>query len=253
MSLDFIIKNWFLLLLLPLFYACTPKSTPDPSVPDNAVSETRFTDTSLVSVHTVKTSSLGFTAAEIDSLLNLNDTSWVDMKQLIPELELDLRYATKNNFMELQIYDCPKCYMRLAAAKAVIKIQERLKEQNKGLKVFDCYRPQSAQYKLWQKKSDPRFVTPPSKGSMHSRGGAMDLTIVDLNTGESLEMGTDYDYFGREAYWVYNNLSKEILENRKLLLTTMEAFGFKTVTTEWWHFSYRRAWFKLSDMKWECN
>ncbi|MDC0230814.1 M15 family metallopeptidase [Aureispira] len=246
-------KKSFLLLYLPLFYTCTDKTTPETTFPNNIVSDTVFADTSSVSVQTDKISFLGFTEDEVDSLFNLDDSSWVDMKQLIPELDLDIRYATTNNFMELQIYDCPKCYLRLAAAKAVMKIQEKLKEQNLGLKVFDCYRPQSAQYKLWQKKSDPRFVTPPSKGSMHSRGGAMDLTIMDLNTGESLKMGTDYDYFGREAYWVYNDLSKEILANRQLLLTTMEAFGFKTVTTEWWHFSYRRAWFKLSDMKWECN
>ena len=139
MFLDFIMKNWFLILLLSLFYACTDKTTPDTSIPNNIVSDTLFTDTSLVGAHTDKISSFGFTDAEIDSLFKLNDTSWIDMKQLIPELELDLRYATTNNFMELQIYDCPKCYMRLAAAKAVVKIQEQLKEQNMGLKVFDCY------------------------------------------------------------------------------------------------------------------
>ncbi|MCH2023400.1 MAG: M15 family metallopeptidase [Saprospiraceae bacterium] len=246
-------KYWFLLLLMLSFYTCTNKTISDTTISKTIAIDTIVSDTSFDRFQTNKAVFVGFSKHEVDSLFKLDDSSWVDMRQLIPDLEIDLRYATTNNFMELQIYNCPKCYLRMRVAKAVMQIQNKLKEQNLGLKVFDCYRPQSAQYKLWKKKSDPRFVTPPSKGSMHSRGGAMDLTIVDLNTGKELEMGTGYDYFGREAYWGYNNLSAEILENRQLLLNTMEAFGFKTVTTEWWHFSYRRAWFKLSDMKWECN
>ena len=119
--------------------------------------------------------------------------------------------------------------------------------------MYDCYRPQSAQYKLWKKMPDRRYVAPPTKGSMHSRGGALDLTIIHLETKEELEMGTEYDYFGREAYWVNKNLPEETLNNRQLLRSTLEKHGFKTTPTEWWHFSYRRAWFKLSDMQWNCD
>lgn len=190
---------------------------------------------------------------ELDSIFSLNDTTWVNLKKLHPEIVLDLRYATTNNFMELQIYDCAECYLRLATAKALLEAQKFLEEKGLGFKMFDCYRPQSAQYKLWRKVPDPRYVSPPSKGSMHSRGGALDLTIINLETGEQLDMGTHYDYFGRKAYWSNKNLPKQVLKNRQLLRSTLEKYGFKTVTTEWWHFSYRRAWFKLSDMQWACK
>jgi D-alanyl-D-alanine dipeptidase len=196
--------------------------------------------------------SIGFSVGELDSIFALNDTTWIDIERLVPNIEMDLRYATTNNFMELQIYNCPKCYLRLKAAKEVINIQNKLEEQNLGLKMFDCYRPKSAQYKLWEKKPDRRFVAPPSKGSMHSRGGALDLTIINLDSRQELDMGTEYDYFGHKAYWVHKDFPQKILNNRQLLLKTMQAFGYKTVTTEWWHFSYRRAWFKLSDMNWDC-
>lgn len=194
-----------------------------------------------------------FTPAELDSIFQLNDTTWVNIKELHDKIELDLRYATTNNFMELQIYDCGQCYVRLATAKALLKAQKELEEQNLGFKMYDCYRPQSAQYKLWKKMPDRRYVAPPTKGSMHSRGGALDLTIIQLENKEELEMGTEYDYFGREAYWVNKNLPEETLNNRQLLRSTLEKHGFKTTPTEWWHFSYRRAWFKLSDMQWNCD
>lgn len=194
-----------------------------------------------------------FTAAELDSIFQLNDTTWVNLKDLYANIELDLRYATTNNFMELQIYDCAQCYLRLATAKALLKAQEELETQELGFKMFDCYRPKSAQYKLWKKVPDPRYVSPPSKGSMHSRGGALDLTIIQLDDKQELDMGTEYDYFGRKAYWINKDLPKEVLDNRQLLRSTLEKHGFKTVTTEWWHFSYRRAWFKLSDMQWDCD
>lgn len=196
---------------------------------------------------------LTLTPAQVDSILNGKDSSWVDIEHLSTDIVLDIRYATTNNFMELQVYDCPKCLMRLATAKALLKAQKELMEKGLGFKMFDCYRPQSAQHKLWKKVPDRRYVAPPSKGSIHSRGGALDLTIINLTTKEQLEMGTHYDYFGKKAYWVYQDLPQEVLDNRQLLRSTLEKHGFKTVTTEWWHFNYRRAWFSLSDKQWSCK
>lgn len=193
------------------------------------------------------------TAAQIDSMLSGPDSAWVDIEDLASDMVLDLRYATTNNFMKLQIYDCPKCLMRLATAKALLKANAALKEKGIGFKLFDCYRPKSAQHKLWKKMPDRRYVAPPSRGSMHSRGGALDLTLIDLATQKQLEMGTHYDYFGKEAYWVNQDLPPAVLDNRQLLRSTLEKYGFKTVTTEWWHFNYRRAWFSLSDKQWPCE
>ena len=194
-----------------------------------------------------------YTPTEKDSLFALSDTTWIDMELLDTSIVMDIRYATTNNFMKLQVYDCAKCYTRLATAKAILKIQDALQEQGLGLKMYDCYRPQAAQLKLWNKLPDRRYVAPPSRGSVHSRGGALDLTIVELGTQRELAMGTEYDYFGREAYWSYSKHPEEVNNNRQLLRSTMEKFGFKTTSTEWWHYSYRKAWYQLSNMQWNCE
>lgn len=245
--------NYFLFLALLLstgFYACQ-----ETVQAHEATSLVLVDSTSIVPIviDTTPPPPAGPTAAQIDAILKGEDSAWVDIEDLAPQIVLDLRYATTNNFMELQIYDCPKCLMRLATAKALLKAQEELSEKGLGFKMFDCYRPQSAQYKLWKKMPDRRYVAPPSRGSMHSRGGALDLTLINLQTQEQLEMGTHYDYFGKEAYWVNQDLPQEVLDNRQLMRSTLEKHGFKTVTTEWWHFNYRRAWFSLSDKQWPCD
>lgn len=248
-------KGYHLLLYITcslLLVACT-FPPPSQEVMELSASVDSLKKDSLPLVESIKTPIPKFTPAELDSIFQLNDTTWVNLKDLHPKIELDLRYATTNNFMELQIYDCGQCYVRMATARALLIAQKELEEQNLGFKMYDCYRPKSAQYKLWKKMPDRRYVAPPSKGSMHSRGGAFDLTIIQLDNKEELEMGTEYDYFGREAYWVNKDLPEETLNNRQLLRSTLEKHGFKTTPTEWWHFSYRRAWFKLSDMQWDCK
>jgi len=247
--------NLLLSLVCCLFISACTFNSPSQQVASvlNPVDSISTDSLSLIEATKVEIPVPGFSVAELDSIFQLNDTTWVNLKDLHPKIELDLRYATTNNFMELQIYDCGACFARLATAKALLKAQAELETQNLGFKMFDCYRPKSAQYKLWKKVPDPRYVSPPNKGSMHSRGGALDLTIIQLDNKEELDMGTEYDYFGRKAYWVNKDLPKEVLDNRQLLRSILEKHGFKTVTTEWWHFSYRRAWFKLSDMQWDCN
>jgi D-alanyl-D-alanine dipeptidase len=120
------------------------------------------------------------------------------------------------------------------------------------LKVFDCYRPGPYQQRLWDKVPNPDYVTPPAKGSMHSRGAAVDLTIVD-STGKELNMGTEFDFFGVEAHTDNLNLPAEVLKNRQILRDAMEAAGFGGIRTEWWHFSYRQKQFPLSDYVWPCH
>jgi D-alanyl-D-alanine dipeptidase len=237
-----------------LVAACaSPPSSQETTTISESIDSLRKDSLSLVETTNIEIPPPSLTPIELDSILQLNDTTWVNLKELHPKIELDLRYATTNNFMELQIYDCGECYLRVATARALLKAQKELEEQNLGFKMYDCYRPKSAQYKLWKKMPDRRYVAPPNKGSMHSRGGALDLTIIQLDDKKELEMGTEYDYFGREAYWVNKNLPEETLNNRQLLRSTLEKHGFKTTSTEWWHFSYRRAWFKLSDMQWDCK
>jgi zinc D-Ala-D-Ala dipeptidase len=175
-----------------------------------------------------------------------------DVQVLDKTIPLDIRYATTNNFTKAQIYDCAKCLLRPEAAKAIAKAHAALKKQGYGgLKMFDCYRPRPYQQRLWDKVPDPNYVTPPAKGSMHSRGAAVDLTIVD-KSGKELDMGTAYDFFGPEAHYDYTKHTQTVLDNRKLLRTTLAKYGFEGIRTEWWHFSYRKKKYELSEYVWKC-
>lgn len=175
-----------------------------------------------------------------------------DVPALDPSIKLDIRYATADNFTKSKIYDCPRCLLRPEAAKAIVKAHKALQKKGYGLKMFDCYRPRPYQQRLWDKVPNPDYVTPPAKGSMHSRGAAVDLTVVDKN-GKELDMGTPYDFFGKAAHTDNMNLPAQVLANRKLLREALEAVGFKGIRTEWWHFSYQGKDYPLSDYVWPCN
>jgi zinc D-Ala-D-Ala dipeptidase len=178
---------------------------------------------------------------------------WTEITDLDPTIQLDLRYATANNFVKEKMYDCGRCFFRTAVAKALVKAHKTLQKQGYGgLKMYDCYRPRPIQWKLWNKVPDPRYVADPRKGSMHNRGMAADLTIVDKD-GKELDMGTDFDFFGKEAYHAYTGHPKKVLDNRKLLLKTMADVGMKFTTTEWWHYSYRKKSFAIDDWVWDCK
>ena len=183
---------------------------------------------------------------------NLKAAGFADVAKLDPEIQIDIRYATTNNFMKAKVYDCARCLLRPEAAKALVEAQKILKAKGYGLKMHDCYRPRPYQQRLWDKVPDPNYVTPPAKGSMHSRGAAVDLTLVDAQ-GKELYMGTPYDFFGVEAHSDYTKLPQKVLDNRRLLTQTMAAVGFKGIRTEWWHFSYQAKSYPLSDFLWQCE
>ena len=100
---------------------------------------------------------------------------------------------------------------------------------------------------------DASYVTPPQKGSMHNRGHAIDLGLIDLDTGNLLEMGTDFDHFGPKAHYTFAKLPQKTIENRKLLRQIMEEQGFQGIRTEWWHFSYKNEIAPFSDWLWPCD
>jgi zinc D-Ala-D-Ala dipeptidase len=177
---------------------------------------------------------------------------FVDVATLDPTIRLDIRYATTNNFTKAQIYDCPQCLLRPLAAAAIVKVHKNLQKKGLGLKMFDCYRPRPYQQRLWDKVPNPDYVTPPAKGSMHSRGAATDLTIVDAK-GNELDMGTEFDFFGPKAHFDHTDLPQKVLKNRRLLRRVMEEAGFKGIRTEWWHFSYQGKDYALSDYVWPCK
>ncbi len=175
-----------------------------------------------------------------------------DFKEIAASIAIDIKYATKDNFTKKQIYPCGRCYLRPDAALAIEKAHQLLQSKyNYGLKMFDCYRPRPAQQRLWDVVPNPDYVTPPAKGSMHNRGLAVDLTIVD-SKGKDLDMGTPYDFFGKEAHTDNPSLPSQVLTNRQLLTSIMKDVGFSGIRTEWWHFSFNSS-AALSDWEWPCK
>lgn len=177
---------------------------------------------------------------------------WTELDRLLPDIILDLKYATDSNFVGEQMYACARAFLRPEAAAALAKVQSEMKQKGLNLKILDAYRPRPVQQRLWDKVPDRRYVTPPAKGSMHNRGAAVDLTLTDA-VGHELDMGTAYDFFGKEAWYTYRDHPQNVLNNRKLLRETMEKYGFRGIRTEWWHFSFPGAGAGLSDWEWGCE
>lgn len=166
-------------------------------------------------------------------------TNLVDITQLSSMFYLDIRYATDNNFLKEPLYDCAKCLLLPEVAEAVIHANYYFCDRGYALQFFDCYRPLSVQKQMWEKVPNPIYVADPATGSVHNRGAAVDLTLVTLK-GDSIDMGTDYDFFGRKAHIDNFNLPEEVLNNRKMLQEGMMQFGFATIQSEWWHFNYTK-------------
>ena len=188
----------------------------------------------------------------LPELQSLPDTAFVRLSDYSPDFSYDLRYATIDNFMEEAVYECPKCYTRAGTARALIAANREFMKKGVRIRFFDCYRPNSVQYKMWQIVPNPQYVANPVKGSVHNRGGAVDITLETLE-GTPLDMGTGFDYFGRRAYHDNRDLPDTILENRRLLKETMEKFGFASVRTEWWHYNLKAAYrYPVADFRWPC-
>lgn len=164
----------------------------------------------------------------------------VELKSLVPRIVYDLRYSSPNNFMKRLMYPAGtnKTFLRQPAANALKNVQDELAKSNAGLKVFDAYRPYSVTVKFWELVRDERFVANPSKGSGHNRGVAIDLTIINLSNGKELNMGTGFDNFSDTAHHTFTKLPADVLQNRKLLKSTMEKYGFISYADEWWHYSW---------------
>jgi D-alanyl-D-alanine dipeptidase len=192
------------------------------------------------------------TVKSLAALEALPDTAFVRLSDYSTEFSFDLRYATENNFMKTRVYDCPKCYTRAITARALIAANAEFLEQGVRIRFFDCYRPNSVQYLMWKVVPNPQYVANPVKGSIHNRGGAVDITLETLS-GNPLDMGTDFDYFGKPAYHDATELPAKVLENRKLLKETMESHGFWSVRTEWWHYNLKAASaYPVANFQWSC-
>ena len=180
-------------------------------------------------------------------------SDFVRLKDLSPDFVYELKYATPDNFLKQAVYDCGECYLRKSTAEALVKANEAFKQLGYCIKLFDCYRPLSVQKKMWKILPGTHYVANPAKGSKHNRGAAVDLTLVDAQ-GKELNMGTPFDFFGKEAHHTYTEHSKEVLENRKLLKETLDKYNFKSIYSEWWHYEYRpEMQSKVENFEWQCE
>lgn len=165
-----------------------------------------------------------------------------------PDVLLDIRYATENNFMKKNVYkEFKGCFLHKEAFAKFTKARSLLKQSGTGYKfiIFDCLRPRSVQRELWSvvKGTDKQeFVADPDKGSVHNYGFAMDLSLAD-SYGKELDMGTPFDFFGDLARPTHENqfiksgeLTKIQLKRRLVLRKVMEDAGFIQLKHEWWHF-----------------
>lgn len=160
----------------------------------------------------------------------------VDITKLDSTIVVELKYATKDNFLGDTLYSANICLLRRAVAERLVKVHQSLRQKGFGLKIWDGYRPLSVQKKMWKKLPDPRYVANPQHGSNHNRGAAVDVTLVDRE-GNQLEMPTDFDDFSRAAASNYPNASESAKRNRTILQNAMKAQGFLTISSEWWHFN----------------
>jgi zinc D-Ala-D-Ala dipeptidase len=148
---------------------------------------------------------------------------------------LSIAYATPQNFTGRPVYARAGCYLHEDAAARLAVAAKLAGALGFRLKIFDAFRPSEAQWALWDFRPDPEFLADPRKGSPHSRGVAIDLTLVDA-TGNELDMGTGFDAFTPLSHHADTAISEVAQRNRFLLLGMMSAAGWDFYGNEWWHY-----------------
>ena len=191
------------------------------------------------------------------SFSQLNN-DFIDIKEYIPSIFIDLKYASNDNFTGHIVngYESPKCLLTIEAARSLRYIQTILNKSGYSLKIYDAYRPQRSvnHFINWSKNlSDTinkSYYYPNlaksilfklgyiASKSSHSRGSTVDLTLVDITSGKEVDMGSPYDFFGLESSHDYKNISNTQKNNRKFLLDIMTKNGFSSYSKEWWHYTF---------------
>jgi CubicO group peptidase (beta-lactamase class C family)/D-alanyl-D-alanine dipeptidase len=164
----------------------------------------------------------------------------VDLTTLDPRIRLDVRYATTDNFMGARMYSSARAFLQRPAAEALARVQRALAARGYGLLVHDGYRPWYVTKMFWDATPDAQrlFVANPARGSRHNRGCSVDIALYDLATGRSTEFVSGYDEFTARAYRDYPGGTSLQRWHRELLRSAMEAEGFRSEYTEWWHFDW---------------
>ncbi len=165
----------------------------------------------------------------------------VELIKLDPTLRLDIRYATTNNFVGRAVYRETRAFLQRPAAEALVRANKTLRKKGYGLVIFDGYRPHRVAKIFWDfmPADKKQFVADPDKGSLHSCGCAVDLTMFDLKTGKAVKMPSEFDEWTGRSHINYQGGSKESRRLRDVLKTAMEAEGFFPAELEWWHYNYK--------------
>lgn len=165
----------------------------------------------------------------------------VELTKLDRTIKLDIRYATKNNFLGRPVYKHARAFLQRPAAEALVRVHKALRARGYGLMVFDGYRPWSVTKVFWDNtpKDKKDYVADPAVGSRHNRGCAVDLTLYDLKTGRAVAMPSNYDEMTERSHANYAGAEPEATRLRDLLIAAMRAEGFTVFATEWWHFDYK--------------
>ena len=184
---------------------------------------------------------------------------FVYVQEMIPDIACDIRYAGKHNFTGRPVdgYVSATPVLSIPAAKALKKVQQELRKKGLALKIFDAYRPQRAvdSFVKWAQipgdtLTKSEFYPEVSKNKLfdrgyiatrsgHSRGSTVDLTLIDLETGQELDMGGPYDFFGEVSHHNTTHVNPQQRENRLLLKKVMSKYGFRPYSEEWWHYTLR--------------
>ena len=159
----------------------------------------------------------------------------IEIKKNIFDVNLDLKYASHDNITGKKIFHENQCFLLEEAADKLLDAINIAQDLGYNFKIFDAYRPSYVQKALWEFDPNPEFLTNPKKGSPHTRGIAVDLTLIDFQ-GNELDMGTKFDDFTKNAYHLSKNLTKEVKVNRRILLSIMTLAGFDFYQKEWWHY-----------------
>lgn len=165
----------------------------------------------------------------------MNNGPLVEVDAHALQVQIDLIYAGADNLAGKVIYQDPRCLLHVDAERCLRMASRLARQAGYRLRIFDAYRPPYAQFLLWEALPNPEYVRDPGLGSHHSRGVAVDLTLIDAD-GQPLDMGTGFDDMREPSHQFFSDLSQQVQRNRLMLLGIMLASGFTWIDSEWWHY-----------------
>lgn len=219
------IEKWLELPELPMDdYESSKLQPTDPS------------ETGAASDETVPAGAIEPPVVDLAALPARAESDFVNVKDYIPDIVVDMKYASANNFAAEAVYDFTDAYLRYGTVLKLMEVQDELRQQGYLLKIWDSFRTLDAQQVLYEKSGGSGYSNPATGNNSHSRGNTLDVTLVNAS-GEELEMPTGHDVFNSYADREYSDCTDAAAANALLLQQVMQAHGFTGLQSEWWQFS----------------